>query len=195
MSMLKELLLEIELEGTQKGVEQIFNNALMQVYSPNYLNKINNYIKNKIMIKEVDNQKQNIVAWNNGSTIFVNKPVFYEKSKTDQVQYLLHEFTHVMQNKRNFLIAKAFPEIHALGETLYNIVQKNLIGSMSEFLTGKNQPLPTKDEYEVVAYIMNGKIDWSALNNKGRRDFINALHSSNIFNMGSNFWKTRLRDA
>ena len=44
MSMLKELLLEIELEGTQKGVEQIFNNALMQVYSPNYLNKINNYI-------------------------------------------------------------------------------------------------------------------------------------------------------
>ena len=66
---------------------------------------------------------------------------------------------------------------------------------MSEFLTGKNQPLPTKDEYEVVAYIMNGKIDWSALNNKGRRDFINALHSSNIFNMGSNFWKTRLRDA
>ena len=195
MPLLKELLLEVELSGTEKNTENLFNYALNQVYAPHYIDKINSFIRNRIFIKEAESPKPNIVAWNNGSTIFINKPVFYEKTKTDQIQYLLHEFTHVMQNKRNFMITKTFPELHKLGEELYEIAQKNLQGTMAEFLTGHDQKLPTHDEYEIVAYLMNGKIEWSALTNKGRKEFVNALYNSGIFNMRSNFWKHRINNA
>jgi len=191
MAELANLLLEVEL-GTKPEVEHLFNYALSQVYSSHYLNKINNFIRGRINVKEEMSQKPNIVAWNNGSTIFINKLVFYQKSRTDQIQYLLHEFTHVLQNRRNFMVLKTFPELHHLGEELYDIARKNLVGTMAEFLTGHDQPLPTKDEYETVAYLMNGKIDWNALNRDGRKDFVNKLYDSGIFNMKSIFWKKRV---
>jgi predicted metal-dependent peptidase len=155
------------------------------------MTKINSFVKNRIEIKSAP-QKENIVAWNNGSTIYVNSNVFYKKSKTEQMKYLLHEFIHLLQNKRNFMVSKTFPEIHKLGEDLYEIVSKNLVGSMAEFLTGRNQNLPTKDEYEILAYLMNGKVDFDALNNKGKKEFVNELYNCGLFNIKSPFWQKRL---
>ncbi len=190
----KDYLIEVEL-GTNENIESLFNHALTTVYSPSFMTKINSFIKNRIDVKEIDNQKQNIVAWNNGSTIYVNKNVFFKKNKTEQIKYLLHEFTHVLQNRRNFVVVKTFPELHRLGEDLYDIVRKNLVGSISEFLTGRPQQLPSKDEYEVLAYLMNGEIGWSALNSKGRKLFVNELYNCGLFNMRSPFWHKRIRGA
>jgi hypothetical protein len=188
--LIENYLIEVEM-GSDPEINRLFNYALTTVYSPSFMTKINSFVKNRIDIKKAD-QKENIVAWNNGSNIYVNSNVFFKKTQAEQIKYLLHEFAHLLQNKRNFVIAKTFPELNKLGENLYEIVRKNLVGTMAEFLTGRNQNLPTKDEYEILAYLMNGKIDWNVLNAKGRKEFVNELYSSDLFNMKSSFWQHRL---
>jgi hypothetical protein len=64
------------------------------------------------------------------------------------------------------------------------------------FLTGKNQSLGTNErylKYELISYLMNGQIRWSALTDKGRQQFIEILREENIFNLNSDFWIKRLK--
>ena len=55
---------------------------------------------------------------------------------------------------------------------------------------------PLADKYvnneEALAYFMNGKMDWSKISLEGKKEILNLLNSSNIFNLKSNFWKNRL---
>jgi hypothetical protein len=178
--------------GNDEKLEQNFNFALGLVFNFNYLKKINEFVNKKVKIVEAENKNGNIVAWNIGTTIYVNKQIFYAKAKSDQIRFLLHEFMHVLMNKRSFFIKKQFQELQDLSDKLYKIVKANLEKPIEVFLTGQKQAIPTIDQQEIVSYLMNGKIDWSALSLKGRKEFIRALKESNIFNLQSNFWKKRL---
>jgi len=188
---LSNFLVEIQV-GEDADVNKLFNWALTQVYSKEYLNKINKFITDKLQIKEMVKNNTTVAESDRNGIIYINKPLFYGKPKQEQVKFLLHEFVHIQQNKRNFIISKTFQEIHELSEELYNIVKKNLTTSMSEFLTGREQQMPTSDSYEIIAYLMNGSVKISSLKPEGKKQFIAALTNSGLFNIGSPFWLKRL---
>lgn len=144
------------------------------------------------MIVDAQDKNERIVAWNIGTKIYVNKQIFYSKNKADQIRFLLHEFMHVLMNKKSFLIQRQFKELHDLSQELYEIVKKSLVKPMSVFLTGEEQKIPTMDTQEIISYLMNGKINFNALSLEGKRKFIKTLLNSGIFNLQSNFWKRRL---
>lgn len=188
---LRKFLTEVKI-GNDEDIESAFNKALELVFTPLYLNKIEKNILDRVKIVDDEDRNQNIVAWNIGTTIYVNKQVFYSKQKADQIRFLLHEFSHVLMNKKSFLIQRQFKDLHDLSDRLYKIVSKTLNKPLSVFLTSTNQNLPTKDKQEIISYLMNGKIDWSAISKEGRIEFIKELRKSNIFNLQTNFWRKRL---
>lgn len=179
------------LEDLQLDIHRDFGNALLQVFSPDYLVKIKSKLKKNITIKEKDFKDPSNVAYVEGKTIYVNKPIFDRLSQKEKVKYLMHEFIHIMQNTKNFFVLKTFKEVFDLGSTLYSITKKHLTGTLAEFLTGKDQKI-TNPKYEVISYLMNGDIDWSRISEKGRKQFIEALHASKIFNLRTSFWRERL---
>ena len=62
--------------GNDEKLEQNFNFALGLVFNFNYLKKINEFVNKKVKIVEAENKNGNIVAWNIGTTIYVNKQIF-----------------------------------------------------------------------------------------------------------------------
>lgn len=162
------------------------------MFSNSYLKKINKFIRNKVVVVDAQDKNERIVAWNIGTKIYVNKQIFYSKNKTDQIRFLLHEFMHVLMNKKSFLIQRQFKELHDLSQELYEIVNKSLVKPMSVFLTGEEQKIPTMDTQEIISYLMNGKISFNALTPEGKKKFIKTLVNSGIFNLQSDFWKRRL---
>lgn len=186
------LIAEVQI-GEDADVNKLFNWALTQIYSKEYLDKINKFITGKLQIKEMVKNNTTVAESDRNGTIYINKPLFYSKSKNEQVKYLLHEFVHIQQNKRNFVVSKTFQELHDLSEELYAIVKKNLLKPLPVFLTGKEQQMPTSDSYEIIAYLMNGSVNFSVLKPEGKKEFIAAMVNSNIFNMQSTFWLKRLK--
>lgn len=188
---LKNFLIEVAI-GENASIEKTFNHALELVFSNSYLKKINKFIRNKVVVVDAQDKNERIVAWNIGTKIYVNKQIFYSKNKTDQIRFLLHEFMHVLMNKKSFLIQRQFKELHDLSQELYEIVNKSLVKPMSVFLTGEEQKIPTMDTQEIISYLMNGKISFNALTPEGKKKFIKTLVNSGIFNLHSDFWKRRL---
>jgi len=186
----KEFLLEVYL-GTDDKTNKIFNYALSQVFAPSYVSKINNIMGKEITIKEVSSDK-NFVSYQEGNSIVVNKPVFYSKSKEDQMRNLLHEFIHILQTSKSMLIFSKFKEINVLSKELYDIVKSNLVKPLSVFLTSKNIKLLSDSKEEILGYMMSGNVDWSAVKPQAKREFIGKLSSSGIFNLNTSFWKKRL---
>lgn len=167
-----------------------FGRALSQVFSPKYLNKVQRVIKKNILIKSKDFKDPSKVAYVVGRTIYVNSPVFDRLSSKDRVNYLLHELIHILQNTKNFLIFKAFKEVFDLGKVVYKIIRKNLKGNLNIFLTGSSERV-SNAKLEVISYFMNGSLDWTQLEPKGREEILNAFIKSEMFNLESKFWKDR----
>lgn len=178
--------------GEDASIEKMFNHALNLVFSTSYLNKINKFVKDKVTIIDAQDKNERIVAWNIGTKIYVNKQIFYSKKKSDQLRFLLHEFMHVLMNKKSFLVQRQFKDLHDLSQELYNIVKKGLTKPMSVFLTGEEQKIPTMDTQEIISYLMNGKVDFSAISPQAKNQFFITLKNSNMFNLQSNFWRRRL---
>ena len=109
-----------------------------------------------------------------------------------KISYLLHEFIHILQLSKSFFILKKFKEIHELSNILDRIVKNNLTKKYSIFLTGRNLNLG-EEKYEIISYLMNDSIDWSAITPQGKKQFIEALRSSRLFNLNSSFWIKRLK--
>lgn len=179
------------LEDLQLDINRDFGNALLQVYSPEYLSKIKEKLKKNIKIKEKNFRDPSKAAYTEGKTIYINKPVFETLSKKERTKYFMHEFVHIMQNTKNFFIFKTFKEVYNLGKVLYGIVKENVKGDISEFLTGSKQKIGNP-KLEIISYLMNGDINWNKISKLGRQQFIEALQKSNIFNLKSSFWKERL---
>lgn len=188
---IREKLFEVTLSTSNDKLNSIFNFALQQVFQKWYLDKIDDKIKSEVKVEEV-RDKRSIVGWQSGKKIYINAPLFYAKPVNLQIRYLLHEFLHLLQKSKKFIFLKQFKELDTLGKNLLIIVKQNLLQSLSMFLTGKDQELPTDSYEEVLAYLMNDKINWNALKPEGRRQFISLLKQSNIFNLKSDFWQRRL---
>ena len=190
MARLNDYLIELQI-GKNPEVEKVFNLALEQVYSKFFLDKINNILTKRIKIKEKISNNQNAVAWNKGSIIYVNKPVFYSKPINDQIKYLLHEFTHVIHHSKGFLFMKNFKEMKKLTDNLWSIVKEHT-KDPGLFLTGKSIGKKYLNKEETIAYLMNDSIDWRQISPRGKMLFINELKKSGIFNLQHQFWVKRL---
>ena len=154
--------------------------------------KIENTINKTVKIREVDDRNIRIIAYNRGNVIYINKRPFGALILSKKMSYLLHEFIHVMQNMKRFFLFRGFKEIHDLTLDLDDVVQTSLVKSFPEFLTGKNVKIGSGGKFEILAYLMNNTIDWSAITPDGKKKFVKTLHDYNIFNLDNEFWKTRL---
>lgn len=180
---------EVELD-TNPNLRELFNIALRQVFSINFLSKIDKSIKRNVKIKIVD-EKPGIIGYNQGDDIFVNKNEFFDRGEQEQIRYLLHEFMHIIQRKRGIFFRK-FPEIKKLTNQLKSIISKYSRYPLSVFLTGKNQDLGPGQKWEILSYFMNNSINWNAIKPEGKQEIISALRQSGIFSLDHPFWKKRL---
>lgn len=190
---IEDFLYEVKL-GDDPELEAVFNEALKEVFSKNFLDKIEKIIDNKIVLKKAKIRNKDEIAWvSSPGEISVNKDEFDKRSRSQQIKYLLHEFIHVLQLSKSFIFFKKFKEISELSYLLDKIVKTNLVKDYSVFLTSRNVNLGNAGKYEIISYLMNDSIDWSALKEEGRTQFIHALKTSGLFNLESNFWKKRLK--
>jgi len=186
---LEDYLLEVEL-GQDSSLSEIFNVALTQVFSQEYLKKINSVLKKRIGLKYIS-EREDINAYNKGNVIYVNKNNFEKLDSKQQVRTLLHEFIHILQNSKKFLIFfRQFKEIHNLSKELGKIVKNSLIEPISVFLNSRYVKALDTD-YEIIPYLMSGNINWKAISPAGRRDIKIALKNSGIFNLHHQFWVKR----
>ena len=188
---LEDYLIEVQM-GTVSNIETLFNLALKHIFKADYLRKIYNTISRTVKIIQVHEKNQNIIAWNRGSTIYINKAAFGELVLSKKLKYLLHEFMHVMQNLKRFFLFRGFKEIHDLTLDLDDIVQNSLVKSFEEFLTGRKVNIGRGGKYEILAYLMSGSIHWDAITPEGKEKFIKTLEGYDIFNLESPWWKQRL---
>jgi hypothetical protein len=183
--------IEESIKEINPELRKIFNKALSEVFSQRYLMLISEKLKDHLIIKEVEYDNDNVVAYNVGTKIYINKNQFWRYDEKKQVRYLLHEFIHILQRKRGFVFSK-FPEIRVLSKKLYTLVEKHSSQPVSVFLTGKNQDLGPGKKWEVPSYFMNNSIDWRAIDEQGKALIISEIKNSGIFNTSSPFWKRRL---
>jgi len=181
--------LEEAVKDVDPKLRQIFNKTLMQIFSLQYLKKISKNIKDYFLIKEVDDDTE-IMAYNVGNKIFINRKVFYSQSMEAQARILLHEFIHLLQRKGSFFAR--FPELRKLTKELQDAISKHSNQPLSVFLTGKNQNLGPGKQWEILAYFMNNTIEWKALTEEGVKEVVSIIKSYEIFNTETNFWKKRL---
>lgn len=191
MAYLNNYLTELSI-GDNSDLEKVFNLALSQVFSKQYLAKIEAILEKKINIKEKVNANQNIVAWTEGTTIYVNRPEFYARDMKSRIKYILHEFMHVLNNSRSFIMLNKFKEISNLSVELWEII-KTHTQDIGKFLTGKTVSKSLLNNQESLSYLMNDAIDWRQITPEGRKLFVLALRESGIFNLQHEFWKKRLQ--
>lgn len=185
----KEFLKE-EVVDINPQLKKIFNNALIEIFSPRYIREIANKIGDSIFIKQVD-EKPGVVAYNVGSKIYINKNEFWDYNEKQQARFLLHEFIHVLQRKRGLVLTK-FAEIRSLSKRIHKIFKQHSNQPLAVFLTGKNQDLGSGGKWEVMSYFMNDSIDWRAIDEEGKAKIVSEIKNSGIFNTNSPFWKKRL---
>jgi len=188
---LEDFITEVTL-GNDKNFDNIFNLALEQVFSQSFLKKINNSIKRKIRFKEFNNRNQNIIAFNRGNAIYINKIPFEKLAVKSKIQYILHEFIHILQRKKKIFFFKDFKEINDLTDNLVPIMEKHLVKPLQMFLTKRNLNIGPGGKHEILGYLMNNSIDWTALSKEGKKLFIDELKKSQIFNLSHPFWRNRL---
>lgn len=186
------VLTEVALEGVDSELQSLFNYALGQVFSASIVRKIEEKIKQNISIKSVVKNNDNIVAYQSGNSIYINKPTFEEKTQEQKIQYLLHETFHILMTSKHLFILQNFKELNELSRELFEIIKNGLVKSYSVFLTGREIKLPTGGSEELLPYFCNNKIDWSAVTPQTRVQFIKTLAQSRLFNLKSRFWIKRL---
>lgn len=187
---LENYLLEVKL-GKSPEVEALFNAALEQIFSKRYLQKIENIIRKRIRIKEVK-MKPGAVAFNTGNTIFISRDEFPKIKKDRQINYLLHEFVHILQRKKAFFLFSRFKDLNILTKKLVPIISKHAT-NLSVFLTGKNVDLGPGKSHEILAYLLTNSIKWNAISVEGKAAFTQELKKSGLFNLSSKIWRIFLK--
>lgn len=182
--------IEEDIKDASEELNDAFNSALKEVFTKQYLYRIKNFLRDYIFLRETE-MEQNVVAYNVGSKIYINKNEFYNYPPKEQSKYILHEFIHVLQRKGGFLFYR-FKDIRVLTLKIHEILKEHLTQPLSVFLTGKNQDLGSSGKWEVLSYFMNDSINWQAISSTGKNQILIELKSSGIFNTESQFWKKRL---
>lgn len=183
--------LEEAVKDVEPKLRRVFNDALKEVFTPSFLAEISKKVGDHLIIKQVE-EKPNIIAYNVGSTIYINKTVFWNLTPKQQARYLLHEFIHILQRKRGVSLLAKFADVRTLSKRIYSIYKEHSTQPLSVFLTGKNQDLGAGGKWEVLSYFMNNTIDWRAIDDEGKIKIISEIKGSGIFNTNSPFWRRRL---
>lgn len=190
MAYLKDLILEVELKGNP-DLDRVFNNILKEVFSKNYRKKVEASLGKGIKLREGINKNPNVMAWVVGTTIYINKEVFQSKSSQEQAATLMHEFFHVLNNSKSFLLLNKFPEINKLSKSLWKIIKQHT-KDPGLFLTGGSIPKQYLNYQEALSYVMTGKLKWSRISAIGKNLFISEIKQSGVFALNSQFWSKRL---
>lgn len=188
----EHLINEVELATKDTKLNVLFDSYLKQIFSPAFYRIIDSYFKTRIKFKETVDKNRNVVAWTIGNVIYINTPVFYAKNSNKAILFVLHEFIHILQNSKSFLLVDRFGNIKELEHKLYNLIKPNLTKSFSKFLTNTEQSLHSSTKDEVLSYQMNNSVDWTAVKSGTREAYKKLLIESGLFNLNSPFWKKRL---
>lgn len=185
---LENYLLEQKL-GKNPDLMEFFNSFATQVFTQNFLNKIKKIIP-KLNIRETVNNNNHMAAFTDSyNNIFINKPVFYQLSKTEQISVLLHEFIHILQFKN-------VREIKQLSQEAWNLLNKlkKPEAQMSQVVLGKID-IKKKfiNRHEILPYLMNEKVRWDYLEDGAKEELQNLLKRSKVFQVDSRFWQERLK--
>jgi len=178
-------------EAKELSLEKNFANSLLQVFSVSFIKKIEDKIHKNIKVKIKDLKDPSKAAYTIGKTIYINENIFNRLSEKEKTKYLLHEFIHVLQNKKNFYVFKTFKEVYELGNSLYKTIYKYSKKPVSFFLIGRKEKIQNI-KLEIIPYLINNSINWEILGEKGKKEFVQKLQDSKMFNLNSSFWRERI---
>ena len=191
---LNRYLTEVSLTGAEE-FEEFFNNALKEVFSSSYMNKIDSLIK-KINIKTYSNASDKVVAYvnsGNNKEIFVNRYYFDSLPKERKIEFLLHEFFHILQQTKSFIFIRRFKDLIELDNALEKEIPRYLNSTLSEFLTGQARKISSR--FEVLPYIVGTRTaDWSSISKEGKKYIEETLKNSGIFNTSSKYFRDIFKD-
>lgn len=178
---------ELKFNTRSKALNKLFRSRLPSVYSPAYLQKIDDVFDKNIQIKEFE-KTSNIMAYTKGTEIYISDKIY--DIPTDQaVIYLLHELVHALSN------TSKFNDLVQLNIKLSKLIEKNISkNNINKFLTGKDQDIHSNYKDEIVSYLMNNSLQWNMVDKKFVKEFIDIVFSSGIFNAKSSFWLKRFPD-
>lgn len=157
------------------------------ILSEKYFEKVKEILPNiRISSK---NMKDSVVAYTLGKRIYLNDKKFFRTSKKTQMEYLLHELIHIIQEKDKDLVKN--------GEFIFNLLKarrKDKKQSLSEILTGiKNLSGRYFNDREIIPYLLNNKIDFDYLKEGTKEELKEYLAKEKIFNLNSNYWKVKFK--
>lgn len=177
---------ELRISSSEKALDELFKRYLKEVFSAAYLNKINRRINTTIKLRNF-RERTNVMAYAQGTKIFINKPLFDTVPKDRGVDYIMHEMFHVLSNTGKF------PEIVKVNNELVSVVANAVPrDKVSDFFTGKHQNIYSNWKGEALSYLCNNSINWDIAVPGTKLAYKNILEESGIFNMESNFWKKRI---
>ena len=125
------------------------------------------------------------INYTKGTDIYVSDKL-YNLPTEQSVVYLLHELVHALSNTAKF------NGLVQLNNSLWKLILKNIEkNNINKFLTGKDQDIHSSFKDEIVSYLMNNSLQWEMVDSNFKKEFINIVFSSGIFNLESSFWKKR----
>ncbi len=179
----------IEQKIKQVGIEEFFKSFLPQVFTKKFLKRIEKYTRD-IKFREIVNDNEHLASYTNSfGTIFLNKPVFYQLSKTEQTSIVLHELIHILQFRK-------VSEMNSLSKNVWLLYtnKKKKEAQISQVVIGKAGIKPKFiNRNEVVPYLMNEKIRWEFLEDGAREELLEILKKSGVFQVDTPFWQERLK--
>jgi hypothetical protein len=187
---LNQYLTEVVLTGDNE-LNNFFDETLKKVFSPSYYNKIENTL-DKIKLSYYNDPKDFTTAYvnkGNNKVIYINRYFFDKLPKDKKMEFLVHEFFHILQQTKSFIFIRKFKELIELEKKVEKIIAFYLTGSITAFLTG--QSIETiSPENEILSYMIGSRnVDWSKINPKGKKEIQTVLESSGLFNTSSDYWK------
>lgn len=176
---------DLRISSGEKALDKMFRTYLIQVFSPNFVKKIDRVFTIPLVLRDF-RERSNVMAYTQGTKIYVNKPLFFSTPKDKAMNYIMHELIHVLSNTGKF------PELVNVNKQLANIVAKAVDkDKISLFFTGKQQNIHSDWRGEAINYLCNNSIDWSAAVIGTKEVYKETLEESGLFDMTSPFWKKR----
>lgn len=179
---------ELEIDSEIDSLNKNFRKYIEQVFSSIFIKKIDRVFKNPLIIREFK-EKSNVMAVTQNQQISVNVKMFNELSVDRAMVYIIHELFHVLQNMPQFKEVRTVNRI-LMKKTMNKISSQNI----NEFLTGKPQNIHSDYKDEFLSYCSNFAFNWK-LSPSLKQEYYDILNNSGLFNMESNWWKKRFKNA
>lgn len=176
---------DLRINSGEKALDNLFHRYMEQVFSPMFLKKINRFFDVTLVLRDFK-QKSNVMAYTQGTKIYINRPMFATVSKDKAMDYIMHELIHVLGNTGKF------PELELLNKKLLNIVVKGVEKEkITEFLTGASQNIHSDWRGELINYLCNNSFKWELGMKEVKDAYKETLEESGLFNMKSVWWQKR----